>query len=65
MEHAIQLQTAETARLYFASLVFQDVNETLQNVHAIVSTLLHYAEIGASIADTLIEWSTSTACNEA
>jgi hypothetical protein len=64
MEHAIQRQTTETDPVYFASLVFQDVNETLQNVHTIVSALLRYAEIGASIADTLIEWSAIPACNE-
>jgi len=64
MEHAIQPQAAETDPVYFASLVFQNVNETLQNVHTIVLTLLRYAEIGISIADTLIEWSAIPISNE-
>ena len=64
MEHAIPLQSAERDPVYFVSLVFQDVHETLQNVHTIVSTLLRYAEIGASIADTLFEWSATPISNE-
>jgi hypothetical protein len=64
MEHAIQLQSSDLGSLYLASSVFHDVNETLRDVHTIVAVLLRYAEIGASIANHLIERSTTPAPHE-
>ena len=41
--------------LLLSSLVFQDANRTIAGVHGIVAALLHYALIGASITNDLIE----------
>ncbi len=64
MEHAINFKTTDVDSFYLASLVFQDVHETLHDIHAVVAALLRYAQMGASIANCLIEWSATPTSNE-
>ena len=56
MEDTILLQPEKMLdddSLSLASGVFMAVNRTIRDVHIIVSALLHYAMIGASITNSL------------
>ncbi|MFT3891018.1 MAG: hypothetical protein QM730_05240 [Anaerolineales bacterium] len=47
--------TSDHNSLMLASFVMQDVHRTLAGVHGIVAVLLHYALIGATVTNNLIE----------
>lgn len=49
--------TSDQDALLLASFVLQDVHRTIAGVHGIVAVLLHYALIGATVTNELIELS--------
>ncbi len=54
-------QVPEVDSLLFASLIFRDVNRTVTGIQVIVTGLIRYALLGASITDCLIDLTVSTA----
>ncbi len=64
MENTIQLQAEKTLdheSVYLASLILQDVHETIRCVHILVAVILRYVEVGATITDGLISLSVPVA----
>ncbi len=47
----------ESNSLLLTSLIVQDVHDVQKDIHVIVAAILRYAEIGASVTNTLLEWS--------
>lgn len=59
MQDTIRFQTEnhlDCDSLFLASLLLRDVNRIVSDIQTIVAALLGYAELGISIAFSLIEW---------
>jgi hypothetical protein len=67
MENTIQFRSEKSLdsdTLFLASLILLDVNRTIRNIQVIVAVVLHYATMGVSIADSLIQLIVPTAYEE-
>ena len=58
MENTIQIQSEkclDADALFLASIILLDVRRIVRNIQAIAAVLLHYATMGVSITNSLIE----------
>jgi len=54
MENPIRTITPNHDSLLLASFILMDVNQTVRDIRMLVTVLLRYVAIGASIADNLM-----------
>jgi hypothetical protein len=58
MENTIQFQSEpclDVDALFLASIILLDVSRIIGNIQVIVAVLLHYAAMGVSITNSLIQ----------
>ena len=58
MENTIQFQSEkclDADALFLASIILLDVRRIVRNIQVMVSVLLHYAMMGVSITNSLIQ----------
>ena len=58
MENTIQFQSEkclDADALFLASIILLDVRRIVRNIQVIVAVLLHYATMGVSITNSLIQ----------
>ena len=54
MENPVRTQTFDGDSLLVASLILMDVNQTVRDIRMLVTALLRFVAIGASITDRLM-----------
>ena len=58
MENTIQIQSEkclDADALFLASIILLDVRRIVSNIQVVVAVLLHYATMGVSITNSLIQ----------
>jgi hypothetical protein len=67
MENTILLPTEKTpdeASLFLASMILMEANQTIRDVHILVTAFLRYAMVGASITNNLMGLVENTGAEE-